>query len=293
VRSRSRGGAARLSGGVVAQEQTNAELWQSAQPTSTYANRVLRPVEVVLLARYREALSGRVLELGCGAGRLLGYFVALGAQTHGVDVSPAMVEYCRRAYPPADVRVGDLKDIARTWDGGPLDAIFASYNVIDVLDDAHRRRVLSDLKGLLAPDGLAIISTHNLDAVRAAADGTGAQPHATRGELIRTALDRPPSWVFQAVRKLAARRRNRRRLGALEERHEQYAILNDDAHNYGLLHYYITRDEQERQLQELGYELMECLDLEGERVGAGEQSRSGELHYVARVRRDGDYTPAP
>jgi SAM-dependent methyltransferase len=56
-----------------------------------YANRILRPVDVVLLARYRELLSGRVLELGCGAGRLLGYFLTLGAQTHGIDLTPAMV----------------------------------------------------------------------------------------------------------------------------------------------------------------------------------------------------------
>jgi hypothetical protein len=31
----------------------------------------------VLLARYRELLSGRVLELGCGADRLLDYFLTL------------------------------------------------------------------------------------------------------------------------------------------------------------------------------------------------------------------------
>jgi SAM-dependent methyltransferase len=263
------------------QEQTNAELWRAAGPRAVWATRVLRPVEVMLLVRYREAFSGRVLELGCGAGRLLGYFVQLGAATHGIDISPAMVEYCRRTYPAADVRVGDLSEVAATWDKRPLDVVFASYNVIDVLDDPDRRRVLSELKELLAPDGLLIVSTHNLDAV----GSDSVAPRPSRAELIREVLYSPPSRLVGAVRKMPERRRNRRRLGPLEEHHDTYAILNDVAENYGVLHYYIRRDDQERQLKELGYELIECLDLEGERVGAGQASHSSELHYVARIQR--------
>ncbi|MBV8952614.1 MAG: hypothetical protein JO179_00660, partial [Solirubrobacterales bacterium] len=52
----------------------------------------------------------------------------------------------------------------------------------------------------------------------------------------------------------------------------------------GLLHYYIGRDEQARQLEQLGYELVECLDLEGVPVPPGARSQSTELHYVARPR---------
>jgi SAM-dependent methyltransferase len=262
------------------QEQNNADLWRSAGPRAVWANRVLRPVEVMLLVRYREALSGRVLELGCGAGRLLGYFVALGAETHGIDISPAMVEYCRRTYPAADVRVGDLSDVAAAWDRPPLNVVFPSYNVIDVLDDSERRRVLSELKDLLAPDGLLIFSTHNLDAV-----GRDSGTRQSRAELVREVLYSPPSRLVGAVRKLPERRRNRRRLGPLEQHHGTYAILNDVAENYGVLHYYIRRDDQERQLRELGYELIECLDLEGERVAPGQASASSELHFVARTGR--------
>jgi SAM-dependent methyltransferase len=260
------------------QQRLNADLWRSAGPRALWANRVLRPVEVMLLVRYREGFSGRVLELGCGGGRLLGYFLALGADTSGIDISPAMVEYCRRTYPAADVRVGDLSEVGATWDKRSLDVVFPSYNVIDVLDDSERRRVLSELKELLAPDGLLVFSTHNLDAV-----GGDSRPRPSRTELVREALYSPPSRLVGAVRKLPERRRNRRRLGPLEQHHDTYAILNDVAENYGVLHYYIRRDDQERQLRELGYELIECLDLEGERVEPGQASASSELHFVART----------
>ena len=37
-----------------------------------------------------------------------------------------------------------------------------------------------------------------------------------------------------------------------------------------------------RQLDQLGYELIECLDAEGSPVGLGQRSPSPWLHYVAR-----------
>jgi len=237
----------------------------------------------VLLARYREVLSGRVLELGCGAGRLLGYFLTLGAQAHGIDLAPAMVEYCRRVYPTADVRVGDLRSVGE-WDGGGLDSVFASYNVLDVLDDAERRRVLAAIRELIAPGGILIFSSHNLEAVDGAAEA-GARPVLARARALgQKLLDRPPAAVLRALRRTPRRLRNRRRLVKLERRTDNYAILNDIAQDYGLLHYYIGRDEQERQLEQLGYELLECLDLEGFPVPHGAGSRSTELHYVARPR---------
>lgn len=49
------------------------------------------------------------------------------------------------------------------------------------------------------------------------------------------------------------------------------------------LHLYATRDEQAGQLAVCGFELSECLDLEGSSVGPGESAeRFPGLHYVAR-----------
>jgi SAM-dependent methyltransferase len=262
----------------------NLRRWQEGDYVAQFAERMLRPVEVVILARFREALAGRVLEVGCGAGRVFGYLLALGAEVHAIDISPRMVRYCRERYPQASVGVGDMTNLSASVEGS-FDAIIAAYNVLDVLDDAARRRVLSDMRERLVPDGLLVFSSHNLAAATGSGDNDAGITGSPAGGGALTAfarLDRRPSDLVRLARRLPARLRNRRRLARLERREGDHAILNDEALDYGLLHYYIGRDDQARQLQELGFELLECLDLEGETVGAGEVSRSPELHYVTR-----------
>ncbi|MGZ4233428.1 MAG: class I SAM-dependent methyltransferase [Solirubrobacteraceae bacterium] len=265
------------------QLQVNASAWQRGDHVAEYANRRLLPVEVVLLVRYRDVLSRRTLEVGCGAGRILGYVTQLGGEAHGIDISPAMVEHCRSRYPAAHTQVGDLADIARSAEG-PFEAVLALDNVLDVFDDADRRRVLADLRGLLAPDGLLIFSSHNLAYVDRGAHrdaGRTAGRGRVRG-LLSEVVSRPLSNVARAVARIPGRRRNRKRLGPLQRRGDGYAIINDSAHDYALLHYYIGRDDQERQLRESGYELVECLDADGRPVGPGEPNPDPWLHYVAR-----------
>jgi SAM-dependent methyltransferase len=268
------------------QIQVNDAIWRRGDYVAAYANRRLTPVEVLILARYREALSKRVLEVGCGAGRVLGYLVALGGDVHGIDLSAAMVEHCRQAYPAATVSVGDLGAV-RDAVTGSFDAIIAADNVLDVFDDAERRSVLEDLRTLLAHDGLLIFSTHNLEYVDGppAARPAAGPPSRRRGriaQLLSKLTSRPISDVAGYAVRLPRRIRNRRRLARLERRGEDHAILNDEAHDYALLHYYIRRDDQARQLEQVGYELVECLDVEGGVVAPGESNPSPWLHYIAR-----------
>ncbi len=58
-----------------------------------------------------------MLELGCGAGRILGYLLELGAQANGIDISPRMVAYCHERYPAATVVTGDMTNLPPIFDG--------------------------------------------------------------------------------------------------------------------------------------------------------------------------------
>ncbi len=265
------------------QAEINSRVWRTRDNVADYANRSLRPVEIVLLMRYQPALSGRVLEAGCGAGRVLGYLVALGGEVHGVDVSRAMVDYCARTYPEADVRLGDLASLAETV-SGPFDAVIVPDNTLDIFDDAQRRRVLGDIRELLAPGGVLIFSSHNLDHADGKSEARGSAPARARGGamLARVAglsLERSA----RALTRLPRRVRNRRTLLPLQQRAADHAILNDSERDYGVLHYYIGRDAQERQLESLKFELVECLDVEGRRVSRGAIGYGPWLHYVARA----------
>lgn len=253
-----------------AQSRANDRLWARPDLVKAYATRVLRPVEVMLLVRYREALSGRVLELGCGAGRLTGYLSEIASSTLGLDISPAMVAYCRKRYPRATFEEGDLRDVG-ALEPGSFDVIVASYNVIDVLGDAERSGVLDGIHQALRPGGLLIMSSHN----RASAPRRGVRDALAARNPVGLAVS-----VFELPRWLV----NRRRLRHFERDEPGYAILNDVSQDFAALHYYITRDAQARQLTDHAFELIECLDLEGRRVEAGQTARHcSELHYVARA----------
>jgi SAM-dependent methyltransferase len=250
------------------QRTANDRLWSGGERVAAYATRTLRPVEVVVLVRYRDQLTGRVLELGCGAGRLTGYLAEIGAAVHGIDLSAEMVAYSRRRYPRATFSQGDLRDLSAIPDGS-WDAVVAAYNVIDVLSDSERVGLLDEIARVLMPGGLLVMSSHN----RAIASRLG-EPLRLGGRSARetvSTLVNLPRW-----------RRNRRRLLPFERSESDYAILNDSAHDFSALHYYVTRDRQEAQLGAHGFELDACLDLDGWSVGPGDVSDSSELHYIAR-----------
>jgi SAM-dependent methyltransferase len=254
---------------ISAPASRNSAVWSRGSFLKEYATRVLRPAEVVILVRYREMLDGTVLELGSGAGRLTGYLAELGADVHGVDLAPSMVAYSNQRYPDAHCVVGDMRDLS-AWEDGTLSAVLAPCNVLDVLSDDERRTLLADARRALADDGIIVMSSHN----QAFLPSLKKPTHLRRTDPLR--------FAFDLVR-VPRRVRNSRQLVGLEERHDEYAIVNDSAHEYSLLHYYISRDGQEQQFAETGFELLECLDLEGRPVAPGDQAEEFvELHYVAR-----------
>lgn len=253
------------------QVRINDAVWRNHRFFREYANRELRPAEIVVLLRHRDALGGRVLELGCGAGRLTGYLTELSDDVLGIDISPAMLDYCRERYPDAAFAEGDLRDL-RGHPDGSLDAIVGANNVLDVLDDGERRAALGGFRGALKPGGLLVFSAHNRAFARRIRPPIQVQ-------------SRHPRAFVRNVVCLPLRLRNRRRLAPLQLHSPAYAVLNDEAHDYALLHYYIDRDAQERQLADTGFELVECLTHEGSPVPPGDPAPdSSALHFVARRR---------
>jgi SAM-dependent methyltransferase len=262
------------------QRRANDSLWLRPDLVKVYANRVLRPVEVLLLVRCREAMSGTVLELGSGAGRLTGYLVEIAQQVHGVDVSPPMVAYCRSRYPRGNFLVGDLRAVSE-FEPASFDVVVAAYNVLDVLSESDRRMVLDGIHQVLRVGGLLIMSTHN----RAYASKLG-EPLELLGHGPRhfaATVIRLPRWL-----------RNRRRVRRSERVEPGYAILNDISHDFLALHYYIDRDAQERQFTAHGFSLLNCFDLDGQQVDPGQDAPDcPELHYVAQRSADRHDPPVP
>jgi SAM-dependent methyltransferase len=234
---------------AAAQIANNAAFWRRDKYLQDYRNRILNPAEVLILVRYSGRFAGHVLEIGCGVGRLLSYLVELAEQAYEIDVFSGMVDCCRAAYPTADVRIGDLRALAESLDA-KFDVLFAADNVLDVLDDEERRRVLTEIREHhLASGGLLVFSSHNLAHMNPTPGAKPAPSSTSRLlSLSRTLFDRSPIAIAGRVARLPRRRADRKRLGPLQHRAADHAVINDPAHDHGLLHYYISRDDQERQL---------------------------------------------
>jgi SAM-dependent methyltransferase len=251
------------------------DFWRRADLVDAYDRNDLRPVESILLDRYHEALSGRVLELGVGAGRLTRFLCPLASELHGIDVSRAMVRRASEACPGATIVVRDLRDID-VYAKGSFDAVVAGFNVLDVLDHDDRQAVLERIGRVLKPAGILIFSSHNRGHAPAVVGPVSQLAQDVKHRRIRRAL----VGLVRLPRRIA----NHARLQRLERDEAEYAIVNDVAHDYALAQYYIGRDDQERQLRRHGFRLVECLDLAGSAVVAGAVALgSSELHYVATL----------
>lgn len=98
--------------------------------------------------------GSRILDAGCGPGRVGGRLHELGHQVVGVDVDPALIAAAQEDHPGPEWLVGDLAelDLAREFD-----AIVCAGNVMGFLAPSTRVDVLRGFAAHLAPNGRAAI----------------------------------------------------------------------------------------------------------------------------------------
>ncbi|BBX18366.1 SAM-dependent methyltransferase [Mycolicibacterium duvalii] len=103
--------------------------------------------------------GARILDAGCGPGRVGGYLAAQGHQVVGVDVDPALIEAAEQDHPGPRWLVGDLAELDLPARGvpEPFDVIVSAGNVMTFLAPSTRVAVLSRLRAHLADDGRAVI----------------------------------------------------------------------------------------------------------------------------------------
>jgi SAM-dependent methyltransferase len=98
----------------------------------------------------RTAGGGPVAELGCGPGHVTAYLQKLGLDMFGLDLSPAMINLAREAYPELRFEVGSM-DALNLADGG-LRGIVSWYSVIHT-PPQELPAYFREFRRVLAPDG--------------------------------------------------------------------------------------------------------------------------------------------
>lgn len=128
-------------------------------------------VDMPLVLQLAAQAGGPVLELGCGSGRLLLPLAKAGHTVTGVDNSPAMLAraQARLALEPPTVAqrvtlvTGDMTALDGTLPegNGRFALIIVPYNTLMHLTEGDVRKMLRQVKGLLAGNGRLFIDLAN------------------------------------------------------------------------------------------------------------------------------------
>jgi ubiquinone/menaquinone biosynthesis C-methylase UbiE len=108
---------------------------------------------------------GRLLDLGCGTGRLLVPFARLGCWVLGVDLSEEMLKQAGERAAREGVTIQRLKanivDLRGLRDQS-FDYVACLFSTLGMIDGAeHRQRVLDHTYRLLRPGGCFVLHVHN------------------------------------------------------------------------------------------------------------------------------------
>jgi SAM-dependent methyltransferase len=123
-----------------------------------------KPLDRHLLNRFAESLRGRglVADVGCGPGHVTRYLQEQGVDVVGIDLSAEMIAVASRLNPGLRFRVGDMRrlDLA----DASLAGVVCFYSIVH-FERAELPAILGEMRRILAPGGLALISFHIGDQV--------------------------------------------------------------------------------------------------------------------------------
>lgn len=103
--------------------------------------------------------ASRILDAGCGPGRVGGYLAKAGHEVVGVDLDPELIAAAEEDHPGPTWLVDDLAtlDLPSRGVAGGFDAIVCAGNVMTFLAPSTRRDVLERFRAHLADEGRAAV----------------------------------------------------------------------------------------------------------------------------------------
>jgi 2-polyprenyl-3-methyl-5-hydroxy-6-metoxy-1,4-benzoquinol methylase len=103
--------------------------------------------------------ASRILDAGCGTGRVGAELAARGHTVVGVDADPVLIDAARADHPAPHWLVADLAelDLVAAGEGEPFDAAVLAGNVMAFVAAGTERQVLSRVAAHLRPDGVVAV----------------------------------------------------------------------------------------------------------------------------------------
>jgi SAM-dependent methyltransferase len=144
------------------EEITAADPTHSERYAQRFRSMAASGHDIVGEARLIDAMVGRgarVLDAGCGPGRLGGHLHTTGHDVVGVDVDPVLIAAAEADYPGPTWVVGDLAELDLPAQGitADFDVIVCAGNVVTFVAPSTRRAVIGGFARHLAPNGRVVI----------------------------------------------------------------------------------------------------------------------------------------
>ena len=118
---------------------------------------------VHLSIKYLTSKDMRILEAGCGNGRVVKYLFDLGfSNIHGIELNSDAVRQINASFPELKVRTGDLLDMP--YEKGYFDVVL-SYGVVEHFPDSVLLP-LQQMHDILKPGGVAVVTVPSLNKIR-------------------------------------------------------------------------------------------------------------------------------
>ena len=219
----------------------NKKTYQSQKIVKEYSSlgELFKAEKTIFGILKNKLVNMRMLDIGVGGGRTTYYFAPLAKEYLGIDYSEQMINACKKRFPNHSDKISfkacDVRSM-RILKDNYFDFILASSNGLDYMPHNDRIKALKEIKRVGRKGGYFSFSTHNLLSI---------------DKLLQIKLSLNPINMSRIIIRHLLLKTLNKNFNKLKK--EKYAVVNDGAHQFRLLTYYIKPKEQIKQLKNLQF----------------------------------------